>query len=129
VPVPSEYLLAHPFRVTFPIADDLNDQIGEHGRNRVITVYELEVGQKPVKRGSHNGDVFRVECAPVFFFFDEPQKCSLWQAAPPVTTLVPFLHHEPSALLLAETEGLHRERFGRSLVRCLDGPEMVGTRS
>ena len=45
------------------------------------------------------------------------------------TTLVPLLHDEPPPLLVAETEGLHRERFGRSLVRCLDGPKMVGTRS
>jgi hypothetical protein len=106
VPVPSEYLLAHPFRVTFPIADDLNDQLGEHGHNRVIAVYQLEVAQKPVKRGSHNGDVFRVECAPVFFF-DEPPKCSLWQAAPPATTLVPLLHDQPPTLLVAEIKLRH----------------------
>ena len=42
---------------------------------------------------------------------------------------LPLLHDEPPPLLVAETEGLHRERFGRSLVRCLDGPKMVGTRS
>jgi hypothetical protein len=43
--------------------------------------------------------------------------------------LVLLLHHEPPTLLVAETEGLHRERFGRSLVRGLDGRKMVGTRS
>jgi hypothetical protein len=46
-------------------------------------------------------------------------------ARPPATALVPLLHNQPPALLVAEIKFRHGSGFGRFLVRRLNGPEVM----
>jgi hypothetical protein len=62
-PVPAEHFLAHLLWISSAVSHELDDELGDHPHNRVITLDQLKVVQQPVERRRHDGDLLNVRCS------------------------------------------------------------------